>query len=295
MSFLPVLTWLLGFNGVARAECPADAAHFQAHVKAAQAAYAGFDVPGFQTQAVALQEDVPCLTEELDAPTVAQVHLIEALAALLDKDEPRMRASFQGLRATDPTFQLSADLAPAGSQQRSVFESVATLPVSKPRPITRGGLYVWVDGKPNARAVPTRRAALVQVRSDSEGLRGWYLEGGKLPADLLEAVTEPQAEPPAKAEPSAKAEPRAASTAQAQPAPRKSRVSRSMLLAGAAAGVASGVALVAATNARDEFYTTSPENVQAAYDTNRALGFTGYGLGAAAVGLGVTAMVVGRW
>ena len=283
MSLLPFLAWLLGFSGLARAECPADVAHFRVHVDAAQAAYGGFDVPGFQQEAGELEAEVACLSGVPAPATIAQVHLIGALSALLDQDEPRMRASFLALRATDPAFMLSADLAPAGSQQRSVFEAAATSPASKPRPITREGLQVWVDGKPNARAVPTRRAAVVQVRGPSGELQSWYLQGGKLPADLLEVVTAPQAEPGS------------ASIVEVEPAPRTSRPSRSMLVTGAAVGVASGVALFAATNARDAFYTASPENAQAAYDTNRALGFTGYGLGAAALGLGVTAVVVGRW
>ena len=83
MSLLPFLAWLLGFSGLARAECPADVAHFRVHVDAAQAAYGGFDVPGFQQEAGELEAEVACLS---GVPAPATIIVNHALAQQLGLD-----------------------------------------------------------------------------------------------------------------------------------------------------------------------------------------------------------------
>jgi acyl carrier protein len=82
-----------------------------ADLDAAYAAYTAFDVSGFSAQAAAIDVEVSCLTQAIDAETVARLHLVEGLQAWIQKDPSAMLASFRGLVAVDPSFEPSADIA----------------------------------------------------------------------------------------------------------------------------------------------------------------------------------------
>ena len=177
---------LLGAIGGAQAACPADDAQLLADADAAYAAYLAFDTEGFTSGQSAVREDIACLTDTLSASTAAQIHLNEALAGLLDSDSAHMLSSFRGLLAADPRYVLSADVAPTGSQPRTLFEAAGSVGAGSVTPVTQDG--VIVDGKAGGRSIPNERAALVQIRSRRGGLQSWYLQGGKFPADLLRAI-----------------------------------------------------------------------------------------------------------
>jgi hypothetical protein len=290
-------TLMLGTLGTARADCPADAAQVRADVDAAYEAYLAFDIPGFTAGEQVVRADLACVTEALSPDTAARIHRNEALAAVLDKDSARMVSALRGMRAADPDFVLSADVAPSGSDIRTLFDASAAFGTGTATPVTQPGVAVTVDGHPKQTSIPNERAALVQVRFMRSGLQTWYVDAGGLPADLLRAIIEP-AEDLEAAEPLAQAgrsrvairEPRDVPTAE-----YRGHSSRSLLITGLATGLASGASLIAAASEKERFFSASPEDAQAVYNANQALGFTGYGLGVAAVGLGLTAVIVGRW
>ena len=282
MVFLASL--MLGTLGTARAACPADAAQVRADVDAAYQAYLSFDIRGFTEGEAVVQADLGCVTEPLSPSTAARIHLNEALAAVLNSDSARMVSALRGLRAAEPNFVLSTEIAPSGSDLRTLFDAAAAFGAGPATPVTHNGVMVTVDGHPESTGIPNERAALVQVRFPHTGLQTWYVDAGGPPADLLGAITAAQPDDTV-----------VSVQRRAPSAESRRHTSRSLLITGLATGLASGASLIAAASEKERFFSASPEDAQAVYNANQALGFTGYGLGAAAVGLGLTAVIVGRW
>ena len=72
--------------------------------------------------------------------------------------------------------------------------------------------------------------------------------------------------------------------------------SLALLLSGVGVGVASGVALGVAGGLYDGLPNQPTlDAANAAYGENHVFGYSGFGLGAVALGLGATAVIVGKW
>ena len=194
MPFAPLL--LLLASGPGRAACPADSAALAADIAAADAAYAAWAWDEFNAAAAMVREDLGCLTAVLRAPRVADVYRLFALSGAVTRDEARTEAAFRGLRAVDPAWAPTLDLAPQGSLLRQTFERAQGSAGGRARPLPPGD---WtVDGQPGATGLPTRRATLVQL--DDGDLHTWYLDGLGVPPDLEERLQAPPAAAPARAQ-----------------------------------------------------------------------------------------------
>jgi hypothetical protein len=263
----------------ALAACPSSPEALSGELSSAYDAYLAFDTAGFRVLARQAHEDAACLDGVLEPIAASKLHLVEALHAWVDKDGAAMVASFRGLRSADPVYEPPADLAPAGSGLRQGFESAGAAGPGPEEAVEVGdGIRLLVDGRPTAR-LPTQRAALVQVERADAPLRSWYLRPGAAPDDIIGAV---RPSPPA-----------AASTARS--GARKSHPSRTLLISGLAVGVASGAALLAAQGTKDAYASNDDVGEEEPlFQWNQVLGYGGYGLGVVAVGLGATAVFVGR-
>ncbi len=275
----------------ARAACPVSSSQLGADLDAAYAAYAAFDLPTFSTRATAAHDELACVSEVLSPATSARVHLIEGLRAWVAKDPTAMTSSFRGLIASDPSFALPLDIAPNGSRVRTVFTDAQAAGTGATKDLTVGpGVSLRVDGAAPGHKIPVERAAVVQV-SGTAALKTWYLIGGDAPADLVAAVQGPPVQAPAVASVS-----RIPASGPAVPKPKSGHTSLALLLSGVGVGVASGVALGVAGGLYDGLPNQPTlDAANAAYGENHVFGYSGFGLGAVALGLGATAVIVGKW
>ncbi len=272
---------------VAEAACPASADAVREGADGAYAAYLDFEVADFSARAQVLRGDVACLTEVVDPATATRIHLVEALAAWLQKDQKHVMASFRGVLAANPGFTLSADVAPTGSQVRSFFDAARAVGGGGWTPVVNAGVSYTVDGRPSAAGIPSERAALVQVRS-STGVRTWYLNGDGLPADLRVAIT---SDSTAKAPLPAVSQP--AVTEEEPKTGRRRHPSRTLMIEGGVASTASVLLLTTAAVMKSSFsYSDRPRD---AYIANHTVGNTGYALGVVGIGLGITGIAIGKW
>lgn len=274
----------------ALAACPASAAQLRADLDLAYSAYASFDMEAFMARAAVVPEETLCLSEVADAHLAAQLHLVIGLQAWVAKDAQAMLAAFRGLRAARPDFVLSPDVAPEGSRVRSVFDAAGEPYTAEPRAAAPGAeAWLVVDGREAQRGVPTGRTALVQARSDTGAARTWYVSGAALPDDLLAAI---DANTPV----ASAREPAVSPSTAAATKSKRGHPSRTLLISGLAVAAASGAAIAAAAATQESFWATADESeANAYYAQNQVFGYGGYALGAAAVGLGATAVIVGRW
>ena len=275
----------------AHSACPVSSSQLGADLDAAYAAYAAFDLPTFTTRATVARDDLACVSEVLSPARSARVHLIEGLRAWVAKDPTAMTSSFRGLIASDPSFELPLDIAPNGSRVRTVFTDAQAAGSGATKDLTSGtGVSLRVDGAAPGHKIPVERAAVVQV-SGTAALQTWYLLGGDAPADLVAAVQGPPVQAPAVA----------SGTRILDPAPvaakhKSGHTSLALLLSGVGVGVASGVALGVAGGLQDGLPKQPTEDAaNKAYGANHLFGYGGFGLGAVALGLGATAVIVGKW
>ncbi len=271
----PMLLALLLAVAPAHAGCPAAPSQLRADLDAAYASYVTDD-QAWDAHVAEVEGDLGCLTGRVDSATAAQLHLVRALSAFLARDAAQMQRAFAGVLAAEPGFVLSTEVAPAGNDVRKAFEAARSAGPGGSQRVQSGvGVTLTVDGRPAAE-LPIERAALAQVTGASGSVQSWYLTGASLPDALVQAVEGPA---------------RSASTVKKEGHP-----SRTLLVSGLAVGLASGASLAVAAMDKGAFVASGSQgDADAIYNRNRAFGFTGYGLGIAAVGLGATAVIVGNW
>lgn len=254
------ILFLLGLP--ARAACPASTTDLRAAIDQGVEAYESWDWEHFGLAVADVDALLGCLAEPLSPKDAAQVHLFGALQAGVKKDEARATVAFQSLLALDPAFELPQSLGSPGSLLRRAYEAARAADVGESVRLHDEG---WiVDGQPAARRLPLSRPALVQRLGD-DGLQTWVVSGQPLP-DPLELAT-------------------------ARPAPRPAVLGL---------GVASGVSLalgalsfVAARHTSSAYPDAgTPEEAARLNALNHASFLGGAGLGAAGLGLGVSAVII---
>ncbi len=275
----------IGASTPALAACPVDLARLRSDVDAALTEYSAGRTAGFLTRAAAIDGEVGCLSEVIDAETAAQVHLLDGLRAALAKDAVATLASFRGAYAADPAVDPGVDVAAPGSRVRDALDMARTAGGGATQTVTVGdGVVLHVDGTAPATQVPTERASVVQITATGTPLRTWSLMGsGEVPADLIAMAQTPVRTT------------KATEQVVKLPVDRK-HPSRPLLVTGIATGVASAASLIVAQSYKSGFDDVGEESVaDDHYVLNRAFGFGGYGLGATAVGFVAAAVVVGKW
>jgi hypothetical protein len=226
----------------------------------AEAAW-GVEEESFRVALASVRAGVPCLSQPLEPTQAARLHRIYGLAAWLERDVDGARLAFAASRSADPGYSFPLTMVPAGNPVRRLYESAAGAEGSVAVPPARGAT-ILLDGQV-ADSRPTTRAVLFQLSTGAEARSTAWL----VPTDPLPAY------------------------------PRPGDGLRVPLLIGAGAAALGGGALLAlaANTASDTTPPASQAELDARVSTNHGLVIAGGGLGLAAVGLGATAFIAGRW
>jgi hypothetical protein len=228
---------LLAFVIPAHAACPSTLAQVDADIAAALRAYV--DTPEtFRGAAKTAREEASCATESLPPVTVARLHLVGAMDAVVAREPARLAAAVAGMHAAEPSFVPPEDVAPVGSTLHSAHIAAPGASPSAPLPAIEGKRW-RVDGRAeSAPMLPASRAVFVQLESLTSGEveRSWYSATGATPATLTRGLGVPKG-------PGAAANPR-----------RARRVA--MLTATTASLAGAGVMFARASGARSAFDDT---------------------------------------
>ena len=100
VSLLPLLSLLVV---EARAACPSTVAEIDAGVKRAEATYLD-DADGFVPVANQVLDTVRCAGEVVPAETVASVHALVAMRALLERDTAQALAAAAGAKSAEAGY-----------------------------------------------------------------------------------------------------------------------------------------------------------------------------------------------
>lgn len=190
-------------------------------------------------------------------------------------------ANFRAAKALQPAYVLDPGLGPPLQQAYASAEPAQETRELAPPP--EG--WIVVDGKP-ASAAPVDRPYVVQWFGRDGGVRTTSLIGaGELPSYAAAPAPVP--------------------TARARPAPAPvapepvagGHASRSLAIAGLATDVAAGAGIAYAAILEDQVLSSDQPSseLQALVARNRVVGWSASALGVGALGLGVGAVVVGRW
>ncbi|MDP2306959.1 MAG: hypothetical protein Q8P18_13120 [Pseudomonadota bacterium] len=282
--------------------CPSTRASVDESVAEATARYLALDLTGFDTASAEALAQAACLVEPASPPTVAGIHRVRALRAWVDRDAPGMIAAFAALRAAAPDQPVDEHLAPPGSQLHEVYIAVPPESASRMAPLPGSG---WVvDGRAEALLVPLDRATLVQRAGIGGSIeQSWYFPlGARLdplfPASLVSdpLVSDPLSPgAPFPGPPGPTSLPEAVATAAGLT--RTPRPSRTLAVGSGAALLVGSAALVAASVTRAEYLASGPDAGarEDLYTLNVAAGTAGFTGCAAAAGLFLGAVLVGRW
>lgn len=282
---------LILLAGVALA-CPATDASLDGDVAAATERYLELDLPGFDVASATVLAEASCLGEAASSATAFGVHRTRALRAWVERDAPGMVAAFAAMRAAAPDAVLDERLAPRGSRLREVYDAGRGAPEGRMAPLTGPG---WVvDGRPDALLVPLDRATLVQRLGPDGAPRSWYFPTGAV-LDALELPTPAvgaarAAIPPVSSAPFL-------TDAVSSLRDRHPHPSRALAIGSGAAVLVGAASFAVASVSREAYLATGPEDGarEDLYTANIASGVAGFAVSAAAAGLLVGAVVVGRW
>jgi hypothetical protein len=177
---------------VAGASCPASMEQLGERADAGIAAFEDMDDRGFAEAVEGVRELVTCPDAAVDGVLASRLHLLMALDAYTDQQPERARAAFRAVLASDPTYSLSAGLAPRGNPLREIWDQARrdqTGPTADLAEPTEGSFYV--DGLP-ATARPSDRPFVLQWIDDGGHVRwsDWLPTGAHLPIEVLAAMHE---------------------------------------------------------------------------------------------------------
>ena len=277
--------WLL-FLQAAFAACPATSGDLVASVEVAEAAFGALDVAAFRAATNKVTAEANCLADSASRPVVARLHRIEGLRAFVDGDTARADQAFAAARAIEPAYVFPEALVPDGHPVRVRYTALPPQPggtTALPSP-TSG--YLTVDAR-TSRDRPADRPTLLQVVGDDGGVRtSTYLwPGDPLPAYPASAVATGTSPPPTDT-------PRQAP----RTAERKGPNLPLAVAAGASLAVAGGtMGLAASSHAAYYADDARPAELEGLRARTNTFYLTSVGTGVLGVGLGVGAVLAGRW
>lgn len=238
--------------------CRSTRAELLVSLDGADAAW-GVEEDSFRAAISRLETAIPCLVEPLVPAEAARVHRALGLSAWLARDTAGATAAFAAARAADPTYTFPEAMVPASNPVRRAYEGAPTEGPSTRLPPPRGQLLL--DGVVTRLRVDDR-PVVVQIVQHSDTTTLWVPAGAPVPT---------------------------------WPARGKGLRVPLLIGAGAAAAGAGALYAVAADLRADPPVPTSEDDLQAIGARNHAMVYGAAGLGAAALGLGITAFVVGEW
>jgi hypothetical protein len=268
---VPLIALALLPVALAGRDCPEPrtVGEFLHHAQVGEGAFASMDLPGLlraQEQALFI---LPCLGERVTPQDAAAFHRMMAMAAFTEGDEQQVLAEFHAARRLQPGYEMPASVAPKGHPllelyERSIDADEGEMQSTRP---PEGG-FVTVDGVRGAPR-PQGISVVVQVFGPGDDLEEtlFLRPNQPLPAFGPDPV--------------------------AQAAARRRHIA--LISASGALTVASGVLYGMALQSREDFYTyrdglPDDELRSRAVQTN-GLTLAWSGAGAAALGLGVAAVV----
>lgn len=271
------MLFLSFFVSVASAACtPTSAVAVSARVDEAMGALEQLDQAAFHSAETAMLTDLGCLTETVPRSLAAGIHRVVGIGHFLDHETDGAERAFAAARAIEPAWHFPSAIAPAGHPLLTAWEArpVAAL-ASTPLPAPATG-DVLLDGR-SARSRATELPAIFQrVSEDGSISQSAYLA----PAD---PVPDYPTAPPVTV----------GSTTQV-----KEKHTSVPIAAIAAAGAAAAVGTYAVAGVYAGDYRNNDHDdaeLTALRSKANSLSLTAAGIGGVALGLGVTAVIVGRW
>lgn len=148
---------------------PVSVESLSAKVDEAMLAFASMDEEGFLTTAAIARGDVSCLEAVIPSTKAAALHRMNGLEAFVKGDTQAAEDAFAAALALEPTYVLSAKLAPKGGKLDQLYQAAkvrsrAPMPFRLPT-----GYSAWVDGI----AAPARDdafPAVIQVGKSTTNL-----------------------------------------------------------------------------------------------------------------------------
>ncbi len=275
--------------GQARAACPANGEWVRNDTKTALDAYGAGDMVGFHQAVSAVAEDVGCLTEPIDKAQIEAAHLALGLKAIVNDDTAAAVAAFQAVYVLHPDYQPDDKLAPLDSPARKALDEAKTKGPGAETAVAPTSGYTWiVDGTESAEPMlPRERATLVLLHApDGSIVQSRYFPQGGTPDELVGAASVEIA-----------GVRMAGQTKDSETRSGKKAISRPIVYAAGGAAAVATIGLVSAALIKQS-YLHAPDDdglLEGKLAANHVLGYTGYGFAGVAVGLGVTAVVIGRW
>lgn len=280
--------------------CTATVEDLHARIGEALEAGATMDTDALFAAQRGARQAVGCLRTLLEPEDAAAFHGVSGLAAYLTEDDAATVAAFRAALAADPTWHLPLALAPDGSPLARLQAEAMTGAESPRSPIGAApGFFVVIDGEPTLER-PADRPCVVQVADE-----GWNVlwSGALGPEDPL---------PEAALDPARFAR---GSSAVAQVLGERGGFERTTTqrMAWGAAGLGAGAAGLFAASAITAGVRVSrqraciedagcvadeddwTEGMDRLHRSSTALGWTGAACGVLGAGLGVFALVEGRF
>lgn len=246
-----IASWLLLAGPAQAAEC--DVRHAPGEIDSvvdeALLAYATVDQAGFEAAAGRAMGMVECLSEPASPQLVASLHRLGGIRLLVAGTDDEARRFLVAAIALDPSYELSAVLAPEGGKLDQLWTQASAISKPAREPLAIGGLKARIDG---TLAIDRPYAGPYLIQLESSGRVAWsdYLvdEAPTVPSEIRSIAATEQAigldkpRPPTGAAVAPMPAPTAGRTAAApRPEPVSGR-GRGLLWAGVASGgVAAGL------------------------------------------------------
>lgn len=251
------------------------------HSEASADAYKNADLVGFVTHTTQLEAAIFCLAEPLERNLIANVHRMLGLRAFVDQKATKAQQAFGAARGMEPAYRFPETMV---SPDHPVMEAYNALPEAqlsdkKPVPSAAGG-YFHFDGRP-ALERPVNVPTVAQLfNGDGAVQRSAYL----WPTDgMFDYVQGDPALPPGTVPGTIDTRPRGPNV------PLAASAGGAAVLSGVAYAIAASSA--AKYNSGETPYADGAKLVS----TNHTFTVVSGGAGAAALGLGIGAVVAGRW
>ena len=124
-------------------------------------AYENADLTGFMTTTSALEAKLACLQEPLPRNVIAGVHRMMGLRAFVDQKRDKAEQAFGAARAIEPAYRFPETVIPPGHPIMSAYEALdVSDPATKDVPTAAAG-YFQFDGRPS-QARPVALPTVVQ-------------------------------------------------------------------------------------------------------------------------------------